>query len=513
MLETWQPVREADGRPRGGDHEEYEMNSVELIDEAVSLPRSSVLPATALPQSFERFEVAAGFFERVADMAAVMTAAVLAYATYELLQIGKHLQYSASTVALTALGFTIVFVLMLDHDGAYKRANSLLRIRETERILRVSTQAFGILFPFSFFFLQPFSRWVVVLAVFLVPLLLVIEKQLAFVLIRHLHKCGYGLRNVLIYGAGSTGRSVFSALVRSPKLGLNPVLVVDDDKRLTGREVHDLGYRRERSCRVIAGPLTISMLREREISLVVVGIPSLSRQRLKEVAAEAFASRAGFAFVPQLSYSSESPTECVDIDGVLISSLRQPSGHIVYETAKRVFDVGVALALLVATAPLWAAIAAAIRLDSRGPIFFRQQRVGHRGSRFDMYKFRSMQVATPKYGFHPTGSDDTRVTRAGRWLRRTSLDELPQLINILKGDMSLVGPRPEMPFIVEGYNEQHRQRLNVLPGLTGLWQLSADRAFLIHENIQYDLYYIRHRNFFMDLAILLHTAAFAMKGV
>jgi lipopolysaccharide/colanic/teichoic acid biosynthesis glycosyltransferase len=101
----------------------------------------------------------------------------------------------------------------------------------------------------------------------------------------------------------------------------------------------------------------------------------------------------------------------------------------------------------------------------------------------------------------------------GRWLRRTSLDELPQLINVLKGDMSLVGPRPEMPFIVARYNANHRQRLSVVPGLTGLWQLSADRAFLIHENIQYDLYYIRHRCFFMDLAIVLHTVLFAMKGI
>jgi lipopolysaccharide/colanic/teichoic acid biosynthesis glycosyltransferase len=124
-----------------------------------------------------------------------------------------------------------------------------------------------------------------------------------------------------------------------------------------------------------------------------------------------------------------------------------------------------------------------------------------------------MRVDAPKYGFHPTDADDPRVTRIGRWLRHTSLDELPQLFNVLKGDMSLVGPRPEMPFIVESYNTHHLQRLQVIPGLTGLWQLSADRSFLIHENIQYDLYYIRNCNFFMDLAILLHTAVFAMKGI
>jgi lipopolysaccharide/colanic/teichoic acid biosynthesis glycosyltransferase len=93
------------------------------------------------------------------------------------------------------------------------------------------------------------------------------------------------------------------------------------------------------------------------------------------------------------------------------------------------------------------------------------------------------------------------------------LDELPQLLNVIRGDMSLVGPRPEMPFIVETYEEQHRQRLTVIPGITGLWQLSADRAFPIHENIQCDLYYIQHRNFFLDVSILLHTLIFAMRGL
>jgi lipopolysaccharide/colanic/teichoic acid biosynthesis glycosyltransferase len=124
-----------------------------------------------------------------------------------------------------------------------------------------------------------------------------------------------------------------------------------------------------------------------------------------------------------------------------------------------------------------------------------------------------MYVDSPKYGYHPSSATDPRITRVGRWLRRTSVDELPQLLNVIRGDMSLVGPRPEMPFIVECYSAQERQRLDVMPGITGLWQLSADRASMIHENLHYDLYYIRHRNFFMDLALLLHTALFAVRGI
>jgi exopolysaccharide biosynthesis polyprenyl glycosylphosphotransferase len=489
------------------------MGSVELLNSAVSAGRSSASPAAAIPKMRERFEIAASILERMADLVAVMAAATSAYLTYEFLRMGRHLYYPAGAVLLTAFGFSVVFVLMLDQDGAYKRDNSLLRIRETERILRVSTQSFGVLFPVSFFFLHPFSRWVVALAVVLVPSLLIIEKQFVFLLIRHLHKRGYGLQNVLVYGAGFTGHRVFSALARSPKLGLNPIVVVDDDMQLAGTEVYESGYKRERSVPVIPGPLTNGLIKKWGIGLVVVAIPSLSRDQLKQIVATAFAARTSFAFVPQLSCNSEAPTEYVDIDGVLIASLSQPARKLAYEIAKRIFDFGAALALLVFTAPLWAMIFVFVRLDSKGPLFFRQLRVGRAGQRFELYKFRSMRLDAPKYGYHPMEADDPRVTRVGRWLRRTSLDELPQLINILKGEMSLVGPRPEMPFIVDGYNEKHRQRLNVIPGMTGLWQLSADRAFLIHENIQYDLYYIRHRNFFMDLAILLHTAVFAMKGM
>ena len=351
------------------------------------------------------------------------------------------------------------------------------------------------------------------LAVVLVPLVTIVEKQLVFVLIRNLHSRGYGVRNVLVYGAGLTGRRVFSAVVRSPKLGLNPLAIIDDNERLVGKEVYDDGYKHERSARVIAGPLTRSVIREWGINLVVVAIPSMSKKRFKEITDEAFAAGANVAFVPQLAYSSELTTDYVDIDGVLIASLDLPVRNRMYETAKRIFDFSVAFVLLLMTLPVWAVLAALIRWDSKGPAFFRQERVGRAGKQFDLYKFRTMRVDVPRFGLHPAFANDPRVTHVGRWLRRTSLDELPQLINILKGDMSLVGPRPEMPFIVERYNARHRQRLQVIPGLTGLWQLSADRSFLIHENIQYDLYYIRNRNFFMDLAILLHTAVFAMKGI
>ncbi|MGO9515803.1 MAG: sugar transferase, partial [Candidatus Korobacteraceae bacterium] len=161
----------------------------------------------------------------------------------------------------------------------------------------------------------------------------------------------------------------------------------------------------------------------------------------------------------------------------------------------------------------FALIAALVKLTSPGPALFMQDRIGKNGLRFCLYKFRTMYHDAPQYSYSPGAGQDPRITPIGRYLRHLSIDELPQLMNVLLGDMSLVGPRPEMPFIVEQYTPLQRRRLEVKPGITGLWQLSADRAFSIHENIEYDLYYIQRRSLFMDIAILLHTMLFAWRGV
>lgn len=490
------------------------MSSIQLNDPPVSNGRKlSFSVAGAVAQTRERFEMVATSIERIADLAAVMAAVLLAYFAYEQLEIGRRQHYSLPVVFGTAFVFGVVFVFMLDREGTYAKASSLLRIRETERILRVSATAFGLVFLVTFFLGRLFSRWAVLFALMSVPTILAFEKELFFLLMRQLHSRGYGVQNVLVYGAGFTGRRVFSSLVRSPKLGMKPIAIVDDQEQLAGQQVHEYAYRRQHSVPVIAGPLTRGMIREYGASLIIVGIPSLPMSRLQQIGAEAFAAKASVAFVPQLSYASDTLTEYEDIDGMLIASLIPEIAKPWYDTCKRVFDLVAVLLLMVPTAIVGTVVACLICLDSPGPVLFHQMRVGRNGIQFKLYKFRSMHATAPKYDFHPRGADDPRVTRVGRWLRRTSLDELPQLVNVMKGDMSLVGPRPEMPFVVEQYNAVHLQRLAVKPGITGLWQLSADRAFFIHENIQYDLYYIRHRNFFMDWAILLHTAVFAMKGM
>ena len=464
---------------------------------------------TRFPSSFEKLLTA---FEFAADLLTIFATLELAYRLSTLFR--YSVTFSRFQLFAGMCVLAIVFVLMLDREGAYRRGNGLLRVKDTERILRVSAQLFAVgLLAFYFANIRPFPAAQYLAAAVLVPLALIAEKQIVYIIVRALHLKGVGVSKVVIYGAGQTGRRVFSALTRSPKLGLDPVLMFDDNGEIVGQRVFELAYRRERSVRIAAGPITKEFLVENNISMVVIAVPSLAREKFTGVLNAVTGAGARLAFVPHRHVPPDSLIEHADIDGLLLSKMCGPSDRIFYAFAKRIADVVVALTMLVVLAPLCAIIALLIKLDSKGPVIFVQKRVGRNGELFDLYKFRTMFTQAPAYSYSPRVSDDPRITRFGRFLRRTSLDELPQLVNVLRGTMSLVGPRPEMPFIVNTYKPQHRHRLYVKPGVTGLWQISGDRALLIHENIEYDLYYIRNRNFFMDIAILLHTAVFFMRGI
>jgi len=483
----------------------------ETFDTSVaSLRLSEVVGKRSTAARFRRWIAVT---EVIADLVTVTAAVVAGYLSYYNLHIGKHIHYPLKAVLGIAFAFAIVVVLMLDRVGAYERGNGLLRIRETEQVLRVSIQAFLVAFATSFFTSMLVSRWLLLISVTIVPLSLFVEKHLIYLLVRNLHSRGYGIEKVLIYGSGSTGRRVFSALRRSPKLGLEPVVFVDDDLAKVGSVVFEMGYERRRSAPVVKGPVQRDLITRYGAELVIVAIPLISHERFIHTVNEALAANSRVAFVPSHFLPSDPLVDYDDVDGVLLASFGKGSQRFGYEVTKRLFDVLGSLILMILGSPILLLLTILIKLDSKGPAVFRQERVGQHGTLFKMYKFRTMYADAPEYGYSPSVSSDPRITRFGRFLRRTSLDELPQLLNVLQGQMSLVGPRPEMPFIVNSYTARHRQRLGVKPGLTGLWQLSGDRNFLIHENLEYDLYYIQHRNSFMDLAILLHTLVFAMRGV
>lgn len=183
-----------------------------------------------------------------------------------------------------------------------------------------------------------------------------------------------------------------------------------------------------------------------------------------------------------------------------VSGLQAP-----YRFAKEIIDFTVALVFSVIATPVMLAIVFFIRRDSTGGALIVQERVGKNGKLFSMYKFRTMRIDTLLYAPAPRDNKDPRITKIGRFLRNYSLDELPQLWNVLKGDMSIVGPRPEMGFIVAQYDSWQRVRLNVKPGITGLWQVVGRKDLPLEENLEYDVYYVLHQSLFLDLAIILKT--------
>ncbi len=173
---------------------------------------------------------------------------------------------------------------------------------------------------------------------------------------------------------------------------------------------------------------------------------------------------------------------------------------------KRLVDIALSLIGLVLLAIPFALIALAIKLDSRGPVFFRQERIGKDGRPFRVFKFRTMIVGAAERGLGPTvARDDERITRVGRILRNFGLDELPQLLNVIRGEMSLVGPRPTLPYQVKYYDEFQRRRLAAKPGITSLAVVSGRNALSWKERIELDVWYIDHYSLLLDLKILLRT--------
>lgn len=478
-----------------------------LFSEALSasLPESRATSLGLLQKVLTVVEIAADFL--------ICIFGVLAAYSFALpFHMGGQGRISFREAAAVSLGISLLAVFLLHRNGGYGGGRGLLQIRETERALRIPVQSILLMVPFGLFLNLTFFRGAFLLALFLVPVLLVLQKRAVAMLIRVLHARARGEDRAIVYGIGNTGKRALSTLSHSFRLGLNLVAVVDDNPAHEGEWMSELGYRQRRSVPIRQGPITSVLLNSFQCRTLIVALPNLSSEQVAAAVDGAHQAGARVLFLSAIELQDQKWTESMELDGLSLAPMLESFERWPYNIAKRVVDLAISSLLLVLFAPMLFLIALLIRLDSPGPALFVQDRVGRDGELFKLYKFRSMHKGTPPYGLCPTTPLDPRITRIGKFLRRTSLDELPQLINVLLGDMSLVGPRPEMPFIVQLYNSEQRQRLQVIPGITGLWQLSADRAFPIHQNIQYDLYYIRNRGFFVDIAILIHTLFFAMRG-
>lgn len=310
---------------------------------------------------------------------------------------------------------------------------------------------------------------------------------------------------VLVVGTGEVASRVISSLRRLP--GGRHVLagILSPDPNSAVEEVEGV--------RVVGSladlPRLIVSMR---IDEVFFASPNLDRSRILEMISDIESDEVHFLLVSDLFEIATGLTGLDDLARLPIVDIGRSRNGFVQRFSKRLFDIAVSLALIVLFMPLFVAIYAALLLGGRGSPIFRQTRIGLRGRPFTLLKFRTMKPETGEYEVAPLAPGDPRVTRIGRLLRKTSLDELPQLFNVLAGSMSLVGPRPEMPFIVEGYRGWQKKRLEVRPGLTGLWQIMGRKDLPLHENLEYDFYYIRNQSLMLDLSILVRTLATVLGG-
>jgi exopolysaccharide biosynthesis polyprenyl glycosylphosphotransferase len=341
-------------------------------------------------------------------------------------------------------------------------------------------------------------------------------------LVRHIARTQIGAQErwrVLIAGDGPVGRDLAERLANHRAAGVNVIGFLTDNPDQRGAVIDGV------EILATLDEATDVIQRER-VSEIVLALPREAHDWMLEVIASLEALPVQVSLVPDVLDLAWFMTRVDDLYGVPLLRLRESPLNGPARAVKRLIDIAVSSVALLISAPLVLLAALWVRLDSPGPAFIRQIRVGENAQPFQMLKLRTMyagaETATPPSPLTPQEAadadsahkrrDDPRVTRAGRVLRRYSIDELPQLANVLRGDMSLVGPRPELPWLVECYAPWQRHRFAVPPGMTGWWQVNGRSDRPMHLNVEDDLYYIRNFSIWLDVVILLRTLPVVLSG-
>ncbi len=343
-------------------------------------------------------------------------------------------------------------------------------------------------------------------------------------LLHWLWRQGIGAERVLVVGAGPLGEQVMRALRQQPQLGYFLVGYLAEEPPPEVAPAPGAAGEGPEPPRYLGRPADLPLLLEPcHIDEVIIALPSDAHQTSLEVVNQCQSSGVSFRIAPDLYEMSFDRVDIAQLGEMPLIGLKDVAIRGWNLVIKRALDIVLSVAALVLGAPLHLLIALAIKLDSRGPIFFTQKRIGRKGRPFTVFKFRTMheraevekdrltalnEASGPLFKIR----DDPRVTRVGRLLRRASLDELPQIINILLGEMSWVGPRPGTPDEVARYLPWQRKRLEVLPGLTGLWQASGRSDLSFEQMIRLDIYYIENWSLWLDLVILLRTIPAVILG-
>ncbi len=354
----------------------------------------------------------------------------------------------------------------------------------------------------SFYRALYFSRLHMALFGVITPTLMVLVRVILFSVMRRALMQGTNRRRVLIVGAGKAGRKLEQSFRQYPWMGLEVVGFMDDQKTANPAVVGRVDE--------TASIIDQYEAEGRSIDYVYVALPLSASERIEGLVNELSTRLTHVCLVPDLFHFDIVNSRVSSLDGLPVIHLIDEAPLEFRRVVKRVIDVVFSFVVLLVALPLMLLIAALVKMSSPGPVFYRQKRMGLNGLTFDMLKFRSMPINTES----STGpvwakKGESRATPIGRLLRRTSLDELPQFINVLKGDMSVVGPRPERPVFIKKFKERvprYMLRHKMKAGITGWAQVHGWRGNTsIERRIEYDLYYIQNWSLLLDVKIIIMT--------
>jgi len=406
---------------------------------------------------------------------------------------------------------TLLLVITFSQNRVWSRRRGEFWIDEVSRVGYATATGIALMMAFTFFF-RPlaFSRLLLVWALLFIVLFIAIARMLRRVILEILYRRGIASDKTLIIGSGEAGRSVIRTLLARPDLGFKAIGYLDESESSnsvgSGR-IPRLGTWKD---------LNAILAREPAVRTVFIAMSGQYQDRIEKLLATCHQHGVIARVVPDLFQLSLNRVDFNNMAGIPMLSTREVRISPVGMTLKRMMDLLIVIVLAVPGLLITIVTAIAIKIESPGPIFFFQERVGFQGQVFPMAKFRSMvldaddQKEALKALNEADGPifkirDDPRLTKVGRFIRRYSLDEIPQLYNVLVGEMSMVGPRPPLPEEVSEYQPWHMQRLAVKGGITGLWQVSGRSDLTFDEQCLLDIYYIENWSLAMDLRIMLQT--------
>lgn len=417
-------------------------------------------------------------------------------------------QYEVPALALYIQALPVVVLVLLisyQYAGLYLLRRGISGVDEFSRLVKATSVAFLIIIGLTYFSRRvAYSRVVLVYAWFLCIVLATILRFLLRRLQILLRSRGVGVSRVLLVGLTQTAQLVAEQIKRFPGLGYRVIGVVSEEsgKKSAFESIKVLG-----SLANLAG-----LVKRHRIDEVIFALPAKAHGKIEDLLLDLEATGVDFKIVSDLFGIITNPMTADEIYGIPVFALKEaPLSRMSARVLKRTLDLVLSVLGLALLSPLLLLLALVIKMSSPGPVFFRQERVGRGNQPFQVFKYRSMMQDAEKHtGPVWATKGDSRVTRVGAWLRRTSFDELPQLFNVLKGEMSLVGPRPERPHFVEQFKTRiprYLERHKVKAGISGWAQVHGLRGDTpIEERTKYDLWYVENWSLVLDIKILLRTA-------